>query len=189
LSATWVAADMKRGSTSKSHWDKIEKDRMKTIVSIIVLFALCTILRADEALHHIELKSCANFEVISPLGIISVFPVSERMQRVVQAGNRKTIIAADYSVGVILRTKKPQLALQSIVKQIHEQTGRPLGTFMNGSLDQMAPSAMLIATDADSVWCLVLTPKGDQPDTYLLSCGFVIDRKKEPNTVATTQRH
>lgn len=50
---------MKRGSTSKSHWDKIEKDRMKTIVSIIVLFALCTILRADEALHHIELKSCA----------------------------------------------------------------------------------------------------------------------------------
>lgn len=52
---------------------------MKTIVSIIVLFALCTILRADEALHHIELKSCANFEVISPLGIISVFPVSERI--------------------------------------------------------------------------------------------------------------
>jgi hypothetical protein len=152
---------------------------MKKILAIVAVIIAGVNVCADEAIHTIKLKSCAEFEVMSPLGWISVYPVSEGMRRVVSAGSRKTIVAADYSVGVILKTDKPGLALQAVVRQIHEQTGRPLGKFINSSLGQMAPSAMLMATDADSVWCLVLTPKGDQPNTYLLSCGFVLDGRKE----------
>lgn len=152
---------------------------MKLIVILFVALWASLNLAAADALHTIKLQSCAEFEVVSPLGWISVFPVSEGVQRVVAGGSRKTILAADYSVGVIVKTEQPSRALQAIVRQIHEQTGRPLAKFVNSNLGQMAPSAMLMASDADSVWCLVLTPKEGQPGNYVLSCGFVIDRKSE----------
>lgn len=157
---------------------------MKLMVALLAALVAGLNLVAAEALHTVKLQQCAEFEVVSPLGWISVFPVSEGMQRVVAGGSRKTILAADYSVGVIVKTENPSRALQAILRQIHEQTGRPLAKFINSSLGQMAPSAMLMAADADSVWSLVLTPKEGQPGNYVLSCGFVIDRKSEPVAAA-----
>lgn len=93
------------------------------------------------------------------------------------AGSRKTIRAADYAVGVKIATKDPQRALQEVVGQIHDSTGRPLGKFMNSALTEIAPVAMLMAVDADSVWFIVLTPRGE-PDTYTLTCAYLIDERK-----------
>lgn len=148
-------------------------------VSLKLLFlflALISISLADEPICRIELKRCASFEVLG-LNVIDVYPVSAGMRKVVAAGSRKTIRAADYAVGIRIATRNPQRALQDIVRQIYDSTGRPLGKFMNSALEQIAPVTMLMAADADSVWFLVLTPRGE-PDVYTLTCAYLIDEKK-----------
>ncbi|MBX3737569.1 MAG: hypothetical protein KF715_12805 [Candidatus Didemnitutus sp.] len=150
---------------------------MKLISLLVFVCATCVRLCADQPIHVVNLKTCPEFELLPGHSQIYVYPLSERMKRVTKDGSRPRLAAADYSVGVALKTAKPNLALQAIVRQIWEQTGRKLGKFVNSTVEQMKPATMLMAVDGNSVWCLVLTPKTDQPDTYLLSCGFVIDEE------------
>lgn len=56
---------------------------MKFIVALFAVLLASVNLVAAEALHTIKLQKCAEFEVVSPLGWISVIPVAEWVQRVV----------------------------------------------------------------------------------------------------------
>lgn len=148
---------------------------MKFVLSMALVCAVCVRLWADQPLHVVTLKNCPEFEVVVAPAKISVYPVSDAAKRFTKAGSRPTLAAASYDVGVTLKTANPSLALQAIVQQISAQTARKLAKFFDTRLSAMKPATMLMAVDGNSVWCLVLTPKAEQPDAYLLSCGYVID--------------
>jgi hypothetical protein len=150
---------------------------MKLILSLAFACAVCVRLWAVQPMHVVTLKSCPEFELVEGNGRISVYPVSDAMKQIAKKGGRPTLTAASYDVGVTLRAPTPSLALQAVVQQIAEQTDRKLAKFYNTQLSAMKPATMLMAVDGNSVWCLVLTPKAEQPDTYLLSCGYVIDEE------------
>jgi hypothetical protein len=148
---------------------------MKFVLSLVFVCAVWARLGADQPLHVVTLKNCAEFELVSAPAKISVYPISDAMKRVTTTGSRPTLAAASYDVGVTVKTANPSQALQALVQQVAEQTGRKLAKFFDTRLSAMKPVTMLMAVDGNSVWCFVLTPKAEQPDTYLLSCGYVID--------------
>lgn len=137
---------------------------------------------ADQPLHRIVLKSDASFETVAKKPVLDIYPASVAMKRVFSNSSRKTIEAATCTSGIEIKTKAPREAVLEILGQIAAQTNRPLGKFIDTrTAQQLAPATALMAWDSESVWFLLLTPKSG-PDTYLLTCSYLIDGVVPPES-------
>jgi hypothetical protein len=178
--------------------------RLIAICLMLLGFSLSS-LQAQLPIHTIKLSSGASFEILSKQNSFSAYPFSERIQQAMKNGSRKTVLGADYaSTGIEISTKDPKGAIKEILNQIVEQTDRRLGVFMNTSTEKIAPSAILMAADKNSVWFLTLTPKPQPPSlapqttshVYTFTCTYLIDEptSDEPRnyviqTIACDEKH
>lgn len=125
-------------------------------------------------LHRISLEPTAIYQIQSSSRSFDVYPLSPRMHDALQQGNGRAVQAADFAASITLRTKEPQRAIQEIIQQIAKSTQRRLGVFHNSRTTATTPSVTVMASDANSVWFLVLTP-AKEPDTFTLAVAYFID--------------
>ena len=149
---------------------------MKTILLIISLFAGVNVGFAESTLYTISLKKSASFEIVSG-GAIAIYPLSERMKPMIQKSRNRSIEAADYDCGTKIKMAQPKMAVQEIMRQVADQTGLSLGSFINSQLVEAEPTVILMAAGENSVWQIVLTSKG--ADSYALTLSYLIDEKKK----------
>ena len=148
------------------------------LVFIACVFAAHSV--ADAPLHRLMIASDADFEVLPANGYtgkapLSIFPLSARMQTALRERVRPRVAAADYATGILIRTKNPNAAIQQVLAQIGQQSGRDLVAVHNSNTQKIQPTVIQLALDAHSVWCLLLTPR--ESDTFLLTCTYVIDER------------
>lgn len=132
------------------------------------------------ALHRIILEPTATYQIVSSSHSFDVFPLSQRLHDALQQGNGRAVQAADFATAITLRTKDPTRAVQEIVQQIAKSTQRRLGVFRNSGTPTIAPAVMVMASDSNSVWFVVLTPAKDAPDTFALAVAYFIDDPAPP---------
>lgn len=141
------------------------------LLALFLLLGVRPVLAASP-LYTIVLQPSPSFTVVGG-GKIAVYPLSERMKPIVQEGRKRAIAAADYDCDTKIKTTQPKLAVQDIMREIAGQTGLSLGNFINSRLVAAEPTVILMGVGKNSVWHVILTPKGD--GVYVLTVSYLID--------------
>lgn len=149
---------------------------MKTyqIILFLVMSTLSSLACASQKpLHTFTLKSEDSFAVEGS-GQISIYGLSELMKSGFSE-KRPSIVAAGHTVGPLIRTKDPNLAVQKLLGQISTQSGLRLSAVHDTFFaPNISPAVVLMGVSTKSVWHIILAPKGD--GLYRLGITCVIDR-------------
>lgn len=148
---------------------------MKTKLFCLFIACACTVV-AQEAVHSLKFRD-DKFVTFTGARNFTIYPLSERAIPVIQANTGRPVIAADYIVGIKIKTDDPANAAQMILGQIAENTGEKLGPFWNSQLNAVKPAAILTGVGKYSVWTLVITPVMDKD--YLLTLSYLIEKSNE----------
>lgn len=144
---------------------------MKIRTLCLFLTLACTAL-AQDALYKLKFEDakCVTFSAERDF---SIYPLSERAKPIVQANTKRVIIAADYLVGIKIKTDDPANAAQEILGQIAKGIGQEIGPLWNSALRKAEPASLLTGVGKTSTWSIFITPVGGRD--YLATVSYVIE--------------
>ncbi len=127
---------------------------------------------AEEPIVSVSLADGSSFTVEAQPQI-TLFGLSERAKPMMQVRHNRPIAVAGYATGTVIRTGDPRMAVQEILHQIAEQSGRELVRIWDSRITAIEPTTLILAVGEKSVWNLLLTPKDE--GTFVLSLTCLID--------------
>jgi hypothetical protein len=149
------------------------------LISIFLVGAISV--RAIDPLYTIQLKSDEKFDLVvdrTSINRIDFFPSNTAAAQKSGQPDARKVIASGYQSGVRIKTQKPDLAVQGIIRQIGQQTGLMLATRIDSTVAaRTAPAVLQLSYSETSVINLLLVPKDD--GTFVLTCDYVIYSRPE----------
>ncbi|EIP96363.1 hypothetical protein OpiT1DRAFT_00778 [Opitutaceae bacterium TAV1] len=145
---------------------------MKSLPFILSLIIAASVF-GQTALHEIQFSD-QKFVSFPENRKYAIYPLSERAMPMIQANTGRNVIAADYIMGIKIKTENPEAAAQMILGQISDAIKMKLSPFWNSRLKEAKPSTVLSGIGKNSIWSIFISPS--EGGDYVVTISYVIEK-------------